>query len=283
MSKQPLLVEDDPRHLALLEESLAPLGHERVAMLLQLKESRDELRRLNKELASQNAVLERLQRDQRELTEFVVHDLRNPLAAIWSNVEFARGRVRGDAEISEALDDASHASGRLNTMIEDLLRISRLEESALPLRVESVPLSDLMGEIFDEYARLAAAKRVELLGPSGTSARVRADRALLRRIIENILDNSLRFTPEHGRVRVTTRVDDSVEIAISNTGPSIPPPERDGIFEKFGRVRAGVVAGNSGMGLYFCKRATQALGGDIRITDLPEWPTSFVVRLPASP
>ncbi|MBV9949087.1 MAG: response regulator, partial [Myxococcales bacterium] len=73
-----------------------PVLRLRVATLLQLKESRDALKRLNEELAARNASLEMLQREQRELTAFVVHDLKNPLAAIWADLEFARERAAGD-------------------------------------------------------------------------------------------------------------------------------------------------------------------------------------------
>jgi diguanylate cyclase (GGDEF)-like protein len=255
----------------------------RVTTLLQLKESRDTLRRVNEELELRNAELRRLQGEQRELTAFVVHDLKSPLAAIWSNLEFVREQARADRpRVREALGDAAIACRRLRSMIDDLLVISRLEESEFPLQSEPIVLSDLLRDVFGEFARQAADKHVELLGPPRTKARIKTDRALLQRVIENILDNSLRHTPEHGRMGIAARNNGDVEIAVSNSGPSIPLSERQRIFEKFARVgRSGGALGNAGLGLYFCKRAIQALGGDISVTETPEWPTSFVVRLPA--
>jgi len=255
----------------------------RVGTLLEFKESRDSLRQVNSELASRNAALERIQHEQRELTGFVVHDLKNPLAALVMNVEFAREHIgRNDTEAQRALDDATVASQRLRRMIEDLLMTWQLEESELPLRPEPVGLSDLLREVFLEYARQAEEKHVELLAPGVTDARVMADRSLLQRVIENILDNSLRYTPEDGRVGLAVYVNGSVEIAVSNTGPSIPPSERQRIFEKFVRIeREGVGRSNAGLGLYFCKRAVEALGGNIEVTETPEWPCFFILRLPA--
>jgi two-component system, sensor histidine kinase and response regulator len=255
----------------------------RVATLLQLTESRDALRRLNGELESRNTALRRLQREQRELTDFVVHDLKTPLAAIWANVEYAQEHVRSDhPDLASSLVDAGIASRRLRSMIDDLLVISRLEDSDLPLHNEPIVLSDLLGEVFGEYVRRAADKNVKLLRPRRTSTRIHADRALLQRVIENILDNSLRYTPEHGRMGIATRANGKVEIAVSNTGPSIPPSERKRIFEKFARVdKERPSSGNAGLGLYFCKRVVEALGGSIEVTETPEWPTSFVLRLPA--
>jgi two-component system, sensor histidine kinase and response regulator len=254
----------------------------RVTTLLQLKESRDALRRINAELESRNEALERLQREQRELTAFVVHDLKNPLAALWANVEFARSKLGAErTELTDALDDASQAARRLRSMIDDLLTISRLEQSDLPVHGELIVLWDLLREVFTEYVRRAADKNVELLAMERTSARVHADRALLQRVIENILDNSIRYTPENGRVSIATRHNGEVVISVSNTGPSIPPSERIRIFEKFARIERGGGHGNAGLGLYFCKRVLEAFGGRIEVTETPEWPTSFVLRLPA--
>jgi signal transduction histidine kinase len=168
-------------------------------------------------------------------------------------------------------------------MIDDLLILSRLEDSELPLHNEPIQVSDLLRDVLGEYVRRAAEKHVKLLTPDLTNSRVIADRGLLQRVIENLLDNSLRYTPEYGRVHIATRANDKVEIAVSNSGPSIPPLERQRIFEKFARVETrAMTCGNAGLGLYFCKRAVEALGGDIEVTETPEWPTSFVVHLPAS-
>lgn len=253
----------------------------RVATLLQLKESRDALRQANDELKSRNAELSRLQLEQRELMGFIVHDLKNPLAAVWANLSFARNRVRSDREVSEALEESEVSCRRLRLMINDLLVISRLEESAFPLHNELIVLWDLLRDVFGEYARQAANKRIKLFGPPYTEARVRGDRALLQRVIENILDNSLRHTPENGLVDISTHVNGEIEIAVSNNGPTIPPSDRQRIFEKFARIDTSRTSDNSGIGLYFCKRAIEALGGHISVTETSEWPTSFVVRMPA--
>jgi diguanylate cyclase (GGDEF)-like protein len=253
----------------------------RVSTQLQLKESRDALRRVNDELSSRNANLDRLSREQRELTSFVVHDLKNPLAAVSTNLEFSRDRVGGDrVELNEALGDAAVACNRLRSRIDDLLVISRLEDAGLSAPTELVVLWDLLCEVFSEYARRAASKQVEFLLPQRTGALVMADRSLLQRVFENILDNSLRYTPVHGRMGIATRVNGLVEITVSNSGPSIPLSERQRIFEKFVRVEKSGARGNAGLGLYFCKRVVEGLGGHIEVTETPEWPTSFVMSFP---
>jgi signal transduction histidine kinase len=102
-------------------------------------------------------------------------------------------------------------------------------------------------------------------------------------VLENILDNSFRYTPVAGRISISVQFGHDVEITICNTGPAIPPEERLCIFEKFVRGRAEQPAnGNAGLGLYFCKRAIEAHGGRIRVHETAEWPTSFVIQLPRS-
>jgi two-component system sensor histidine kinase/response regulator len=262
----------------------APIFRARLRALLSLHAATDTLRRTNDELQTRNEALERLQQEQRDLVAFIVHDLKTPLAVVWSNVDFAQEQIRASpVPLRDALHEAARATRRLRSMIDDLLTMSRLEDSEFPVRLESISVPDLLLEVVREYTQIADDKHVELLPPSEARGRVRADRTLLQRVLENILDNSLRHTPAHGRVALDACVEHDVVIAVSNSGPSIPAAERGRIFEKFARLdKHAVVRGHAGLGLYFCKRAVEALGGNIEVTETPEWPTSFVMHLPAA-
>lgn len=255
----------------------APILLTRVRTLLALKDSRDAL-------AARNEALERLQRQQRELTAFVVHDLKNPLSVVWTTLDWARDHApAGTGDFADALDDAIQASRQLRSMIEDLLVISRLEESAFPLHPEAITLRELIDEVISLYRRVAHERNVDISAPADLDLRVRGDRTLLRRVLENILDNSLRYTPARGRVAIDARGDDDVRIAVSNSGPPIPMDLRERIFEKFARGDESTGSrGHAGLGLYFCKQAIEAQGGQIEVVQTAEWPTSFVLHLPAS-
>jgi len=285
--------QDREDHLANLEAGAAdvltkpidaPLLRARVRTLLSLHAATEVLRRTNDELQTRNEALERLQQEQRDLVAFIVHDLKTPLAVVWSNVDFAQDQVGASpVPLRDALHEAGRATRRLRSMIDDLLTMSRLEESEFPVRLESISVPDLLHDVVREYTQIADDKHVELLRPSEVRGRVRADRTLLQRVLENILDNSLRHTPAHGRVALNASVERDVVIAVSNSGPSIPASERIRIFEKFARLdKQAVVRCHAGLGLYFCKRAVEALGGNIEVTETPEWPTSFVMHLPAA-
>ncbi|HEU4404646.1 MAG TPA: hybrid sensor histidine kinase/response regulator [Polyangiaceae bacterium] len=260
----------------------------RARTLLRLRESRKALAASHAELARRHAALERLQREQRDMTQFLVHDLKNPLSIVYTNVDWAREQAAeagGDPELLKALGDANEAAERLHRLIDDLLAVARLEESAFPLQLRPVAVADLVRAAAAAFARRAEGRRVDLaLPPSAQAARARVDETLLRRVVENLLDNALRHTPASGRVAVEVGGGAGVRIAVSNTGPPIPPGERRRVFEKFSRLggERSPSGGNAGLGLYFCKRAVEAQGGAIEVVETPEWPTSFVIRLPPS-
>ena len=241
------------------------------------------LREASNALAARNDALELLQREQRELMGFIVHDLKNPLSVSWSNLDWVKNVLHADAPVIEALDEARDGLRRLKAMIDDLLVVSRLEEARFPVRTESVSIAELLADVLRVYRRLADEKQVEMTFPDELDLHANADRTLLRRVFENILDNALRYTPRNGRVAIATSLTGDVEVAVCNTGPGIAIGDRGRIFEKFARGAVeGERPGNAGLGLYFCKRAVEAFGGGIELVENPEWPTSFVVRLQPS-
>jgi signal transduction histidine kinase len=251
----------------------------RVRTLLRLKAAADEL-------LERNAELEQLRREQRELTAFIVHDLKNPLSVIHVNLSWLCQQAGdGDPDVAEAFADAKDASSRLQAMIEELLAISRLETAEVPLRRVPVDVGDLAREVVRGYAREAERKGIALRtqiddGP----LRVDADRAVLQRILENLIGNALQYTPAGGGAVVAASTRSGLEVSVSNTGQPIPEREREHVFGKF-RRGAGAPSrrGNAGLGLYFCKRAVEAHGGSITLEQTPEWPVSFVLHLLAAP
>jgi two-component system, sensor histidine kinase and response regulator len=263
-----------------------PILLARVRTLLRLKDSHDELQASRDSLAKRNALLERLQREQRELMQFIVHDLKTPLSVVAANLEWARDNVTTATpeELGDALVDSNSGVQQLRARIEDLLAVARLEDATCPLAPELISVGDVFRSVLQSYARKARQRSVSLTAVPDNDCKVWADPALLRRVIENLLDNSLRYTPASGHVGIAMRSADPVEIAISNDGPPIAPEDRERIFEKFARGSAEHPApGSAGLGLYFCKRAVEAHGGRISVRETPDWPTSFVIQLPNRP
>ena len=261
----------------------APILLARVKTLLALKESRDALQASRDSLASRNALLEHLQREQRELMQFVVHDLKNQLSVVGMSIQFAQKRVadRDWTDLADVLAEGRESEVRLRAMVEELLAIARLEDSTFAVRAQAVSMTSLLRSVIASYEPEARHRSVSLTPPANTDGHVWGDPALLRRVLENILDNSLRYTPAAGHIAVNASIGNEVVITICNDGPPIPLDERESIFNKFVRGRAEpAVVGSAGLGLYFCKRAIEAHGGRIHVLETAEWPTSFIIQLP---
>ena len=263
----------------------APILLARVKTLLMLKESQDNLLAARDSLSARNRDLEQLQREQRELIQFVVHDLKNQLCVTLGNLDWARrtALTAPANETATVIEEAAAGAMRLRTMVEDLLVVSNLEDATFRVRPELVPVTDILREVLATYERKAVQKHVSLAPAPSLGCKLWGDPSLLRRVFENILDNSLRYTPSEGHVSVQARLGRLLEISFSNDGPPVPLADRERIFEKFARGRSEAPAvGSAGLGLYFCKRAIEAHGGQIRVMETSEWPTSFVIELPPS-
>ena len=224
-----------------------------------------------------------LQREQHEMMRRLVHDLRTPLMVVQSSLDHASESITLEpTDALQSLRDAADSIGRVSDLVTDVFSVSRVTHAPVALDRSRVELDPLFDRLTTLYADRARARRIALestLEP----VTLRADAALLRRAIENILEGSIRRTPMRGRVALAARPDGAnVRIAISSSAPSIPPSARSAIFEQGLPAAAPAGAQDSlGFGLFFCKRVVEAHGGVIHVEDTPRWPTSFVIQMPA--
>jgi len=188
--------------------------------LLRFKAVRDELELRKRDL--QNSY-----RDQRKFVETLVHDLKNPIAVVHVNLAWVIDRL-GDRqpEYSEALTDAQDGIARLQKMADDMLTVGMLDQASLPLKRESIRVADLLNQVIKAHEREAVARNVSLSLSLDEDVRVMGDSALLRRAVTNLLESSLRHTPSSGRVELSARVGDGIEISVSNTGHALPAEEK---------------------------------------------------------
>ena len=249
----------------------------RVRTLLRLKEATDAL-------VERNASLERMHRAQRELVQFIVHDLKSPLAAVSMNLVWARQQMVGvEQPVGEALEDAEHAASRLERLIEDLLSIARIEEAELVAHNRPVRIAALMAELVRACRREATERSVTVTALVNETVSIVADPELLGRVLQNLVENALRYAPAGGRVLLSAEGGALPTIVVSNDGQPIAEEDRARVFEKFRRGAAGRGGrGSVGLGLYFCKVAMEAQGGCIELRRTPDWPVSFVLRLPGA-
>ncbi|HMI86938.1 MAG TPA: hybrid sensor histidine kinase/response regulator [Polyangiaceae bacterium] len=241
--------------------------------LLRLKAVRDELELRKREL--QNSYQE-----QRKFVETLVHDLKNPIAVVHVNLAWVIDRMgEGQPEYVEALADAQDGIARLQKMADDLLTVGMLDQAALPLKRESIRVADLLNQVIKAHEREAIARNVSVSLSLDENVSVMGDSSLLRRAVTNLLESSLRHTPSSGRVELSARFGDGVEISVSNTGHALPAEEKAQLLDK---SASGHRSPPGGLGLYFSKRAVEAHDGNIDVVESAEWPTSLILRLPGT-
>jgi two-component system sensor histidine kinase/response regulator len=254
----------------------------RVQAALRLKRMSAELREHYDLVRSQRDDLMRLTLQKERLTAFVVHDLKNPVAAMDLHAQV----LLLDRELPQRARDAalqirSDARG-LMRLILNLLDISKSEEGKLELKPTAVDLGVLGREILDaaEVKAQAAGLTLDLAIDATT---VTADADLLRRVLENLLDNALRHTPHGGKVRLTSEVtDERTLLRVADTGLGIAPEMRDKVFDPFVQLESdhrSTTRAGRGLGLTFCRLAVEAHGGRIWVEDAQPG-ACFTVALP---
>ncbi|PWH17595.1 MAG: hypothetical protein DDG59_07925 [Anaerolineae bacterium] len=233
------------------------------------------------------------QSQQRELlTETLVHDLRSPISTVLSALEVINNVLEKEAvpqkdTLRRAVQIAQQGADRLLKLTDRVLEITRMEESGVQLKKQPIHVSEWMLSIYHEYqARCAAEQLFFDLHLEPNLPTLIADEEKLSRVLHNLLDNAINFTPRGGAIRLAASAPQAgfLSLQVEDTGPGIPPADREKVFERFYQV-AGQEAKQrgSGLGLTFCKLVVQAHGGEIWVESSPEGGCRMVVQLPVQP
>jgi NtrC-family two-component system sensor histidine kinase KinB len=233
--------------------------------------------------------LERLRDD---MTDMLVHDLRSPLTAVMGSVELMKHPfAHADADGFERLRlMALQNSERILHIVNQLLDISKLESGQVPLQPLPLDVERLFRESQARFTPLATEARIQLdLEIAPDMPPLHADPALISRVLDNLLDNAIKFTPDGGRVRMWARRDprlapDGILVGVSDDGPGIAPEARSLLFTKFQQVTTieGRRSG-TGLGLAFCRLAVEAHGGRIWVESEMGRGSTFLMTLPTNP
>jgi signal transduction histidine kinase len=232
-----------------------------------------------------------LERYREELSGMLVHDLRSPLGAVIAGLHMAieemeLGRDQADeALIMTTMRVALNSANRLLNMVTNLLDIYKLEAGELRLKTEPLKLADIAAHAVDilRSVALEAGVHVGVKAPNNLS-RVIADVQIIERVLINLLDNALRYTPAQGYVTVQVRRQgDQQIVSVLDSGSGIPPESRADVFKRHVQLQTGRRvrgAKGSGLGLTFCKLAVESHGGKIWVDDGPEGGAAFHFSLP---
>ncbi len=262
-----------------LAGELARIDPKELGRRLPVGAARDEVARL---AMSINALLDRLEAaslTERRFVSDAAHELRTPLAVLRTGLEVTLNRERGAREQHEALQSALREVVALCTTAEELLALARLSEEAFWQRMP-VNFGALVREVLDAVEPLVQAKNLTLNANVAAELMVDGNRDQLRRLVVNLLDNAIKFTPENGQVAVALdRQKDRATLRVSDSGPGIAPPDLPFIFERFFRG-AGLKTAGSGLGLSLCKEIVRLLNGEIFACNNPGGGCEFVVAMP---
>lgn len=242
----------------------------RILAALKLRRMNAELREHVELVRRQRDAVMRLQLQKEQLTAFIVHDLKNPVNAIDLHAQRVLRKREHPPSVSNSAQQIRDEARSLLRLIYNLLDLHKAEEGELSPRLAEFDLKDLTAQILEAFEVRAGFEQIKLVAEVEVDM-VRGDVDLIRRVLENLLDNAIRHTPESGTVRVSARRKDAgVEIRIADSGQGIAPEMRDKVFQRFVQLEHQGTAssrGGRGLGLAFCRLAVEAHGGKIWIED----------------
>ncbi|MCA9964305.1 MAG: GAF domain-containing protein, partial [Anaerolineales bacterium] len=233
-----------------------------------------------------------------DLTRMIVHDLRNPITTILSNLNLASNQLPVPlSNAQELLDDARQASLDMLDMVDSLMDINRMEAGQAVIDPDAMSLGRLAQTVVERLQPLAQRQNICLrLELAVAIPPVWADEEMVRRVLVNLLDNALKFTPAGGevvcRVEPAETAVEPVEAPhepgarclISDTGPGIPATIRELVFDRYMRTnQGGAQVRGTGLGLTFCKMTVEAHNGRIWVEESANGGSCFIFTLPGIP
>jgi signal transduction histidine kinase len=226
--------------------------------------------------------LRRLSALRADFVSLVSHELRSPMAAVIGAARTLHGRWREltPEQRESFLALINDETSRLARLIDDVLDTSRIEAGTFSFTFSDVDLGELLRDV------VAAAEltqdEVQLTTEVGTLPPVRGDRERLRQVIQNLVDNAVKYSSAGGRVHVSARTDNAhVLVDVVDEGPGIVPEDRELIFEKFGLSSGGTTKPGSGLGLFIARSIAEAHGGTLGVQSVLERGSVFRLELPA--
>lgn len=250
--------------------------------------SNDEIDRLGRSfnvmadrIDAQMHALKRNDAQRRELIANVSHDLRTPLATLHGYLEtlILKEQELTAEDRQRYLEIASSHSQRLNQLVSELFELAKLDSVETLLNIEPFSLGELIQDVVQKFKLLASERGINLNTRFSDGVPFAyGDIGMMQRVLENLLENALRYTPEGGCVSVELNKDaDKIQVKVADTGCGIPDEELEHIFDRFYRLeksREGN-ADNAGLGLAIVKRIVELHGSQIQAESEPEKGTSF--------
>jgi K+-sensing histidine kinase KdpD len=219
-----------------------------------------------------------------EFVATVSHELRTPLTCI---IGFLKTLLREDVEYSreetrDMLTVAERQSENLHGLIEDLLLVSRIESRPIKTVPSTFVVGNLLHDVVGAFTEEGTQHHIELIG-GGSTLEMRSDPSALRRILSNLIENAVKYSPIGTTIRLSVRPDGlGMRFAVEDEGPGVPPEARERIFDRFYQVDQSNTRTSTGvgLGLYICKSLSESLGGRLTCGEAPQGGAAFVLWVP---
>ncbi len=266
-----------------MTETARRIGAEHLAERLEVTSTGDELDRLATTL---NDMLGRLDAAFQQIRQFSAdasHELQTPLTILRGELEVALRSPRSPEEYRRVLRSALEECERIAHLVEGLLLLARADAGVLRMDRKPVDLAELLAEVAGQVQVLAQAHRITLYVCSAEPAPIQGDPEHLGRLLLNLLENAIKYTPAGGRVALALRqVSGSALLEITDTGIGLSPEEQARIFQRFYRAAEAQSMDDRGAGLGLCiaQSIAEAHGGRIEINSTPGQGSTFTVHLP---
>src|SRR5262249_15458523 len=243
----------------------------------------DELERLS---AALNRMIERLEESFLYVSRFTAdasHEWRTPVTSLRGELEAAVEQSQPTPELRETIGSALEEAERLSRIVESLMAISRLDAGEARMERDTLDLAELASSTTEQMRLLAEDKNIALRCESDEQVTVEGDRARLKQVIVNLVDNAIKYTPAGGLFGVKIRASNShAVVEVNDNGVGIPPEGLPHIFERFYRVdkARSRQMGGAGLGLSIIKAIVTAHGGQVRVESVEGEGSRFLVELP---
>jgi signal transduction histidine kinase len=266
----------------LMVQRLSDESRKRTALL---QEQTDSLTRVSAQLGAQNERLLELDRLKDEFVATASHELRTPLTSLSGYLEMSLDPAEGLLSPTREgyLRIAQRNADRLAVLVDQLLFLARADSHPLELYRQPVDLAEILNEAAETASPAARAKNISLLVAADPAPGVLADRPQIVRVVDNLVANAVKFTPEGGSVRLTARRQgDSAVLEVTDTGLGIPPAEQSELFNRFYRGTNAVEEAipGSGLGLAISQVIAEAHDGTIQLESTPGSGSTFRLALP---
>ncbi len=234
---------------------------------LPIRGTGDELDQISTEINSFVDQISRYINSQREFVADAAHELRSPITAIQTSVEVTLAKPRSPAEYQEELETVSEQCQQLRHLVNQLLELAETDVADQSMGLQRVRFTELVEQSINVFAGVAEERGIAVVPDLQTNVQIQANESRLRQVINNLLDNALKFSPRGGTVHVSlSSTDVGIQLRVADSGPGVPEQVQERIFDRFFQVDAARERDQSrgnGLGLSICKSIVELHGGRI--------------------